>query len=1318
MNNQSNSVGGTTAWGRVSATFLVFLTVLVLTGIASADVPGRRSPAGTSVPNPGAQQQELPNITFPAPYNVFEFPVTCMACHGGTIDQQAGHGGNWAGTTMASAMRDPVFRANQIIANSTVKNSGAGDGAGNLCYRCHSPNGWLSGRFDPKLGGAADGTDTIHSIILSTDDEGVMCETCHRAIGAVTMKRPDLNQTDPVWNMLSGISDWPHAGSPFPQGPGAGNPYGEATLQFHDGMSYGAKYGGNMELSFSDLLLTGTAYTGQTYGVYPWWYTGLIHPPPPGMPATNTNGDVIQYNPDGSLSFQTEAGVTPDAIWGAISPEHSTRISDFVKSSEFCGACHEVTIPVLNHGMPEQRTFTEWKYSAFGRGAVPGMTDTRCQGCHMPVAKHEYADNAQVSLNPDPLLSGWSPYAKDRNIGGGTSFHKFAGANRDLPQMMKVLYPEVDLEVVGAPTGHDPRVFPGMLSDRSTMWDRAQRNTEISLRDAVSVQVTTPPTLTGTNITGNGIWRVRVRVTNNTGHKFPSGYPDGRRMWVSLAVKDAGGSVVYQSGYYDGNSARLYNDATKRGLARARTRSINSASNAVMIYEKATCNDANGDGACDAPVQPSVLNNRIMFDNRIPPLGFTSADYRANGAKFWSYTPGTLKPFEDLTRYPNGQNWDEITYTFTAPPNATLTARAEARYESHSREFMDYLKNAMAALPAADRGPRPEGPPNPLDPNYPLTPTFLSDQIAVTTGTNFATMTDLGGAPLQDNWSGVAYAAWLLTGKGAPFVMAAADTAVTAAPAAPATVTVTSPLNPATGLTDPNAQLVQWSPVAGADGYVVWIRYGANPLTSDWSRLAVVSAPQTQLLNEALNVAKTYVYQVQAFNAFGTSASPLVDPTGAVTAKTPVDLPLPPLNTKVLGVTDHTVALTWYDEADNEIGFIVERQDVPLDRTIPLPNFREVARFTSPNAGPPPGYLNLSGFGGITFTDGTTLPVCTPLPLDPALSGHPNGCYSAAWTALLPGRTYNYRISAYNASGASVPDLPVAATLLGLPPAPTALTAVVFNSRRVDLSWTDNSGSETGFRIERATDAAFTANRTAFTVGPNITTYSDVTVLPSSTYYYRVVAFNANGSSAPSNTATVTTPKDPPPLAPGNLKAAVTPPAPTPPRVSLTWTDNATNETGFTLQRATDPTFPAGGITSFTVGPNVTAFTDTTVTPKATYYYRLFAFNGGGPSAFSNMVMAVTPGQIPEAPTLLKALLITSTSVTLGWVDNSTNEQGFYVERSLDGVTFTRIGTTAANFPRFTNTALKTMTNYWYRVQAFNADGVSAFTDTIQVVTR
>ncbi len=303
------------------------------------------------------------------------------------------------------------------------------------------------------------------------------------------------------------------------------------------------------------------------------------------------------------------------------------------------------------------------------------------------------------------------------------------------------------------------------------------------------------------------------------------------------------------------------------------------------------------------------------------------------------------------------------------------------------------------------------------------------------------------------------------------------------------------------------------------------------------------------------------------------------------------------------------MTLTWFDQDINELGFVVERQMVVPGQ--PLQPFAIIAYLGSPFAGFPTG--------GINWTDGAALPAC---PAD-VVTNVPGtaGCYTANWVALQPGTTYNYQISSYNNFAISPPDLPVAATTLGPPNAPSGLAAVAVPvapaSVRVDLTWTDNSNNETGFTIQRATDAGFTAGLASFTVGANVTVYGDTTVAPTTTYFYRVSASNANGTSLPSNTASVTTPNVPP-LAPSGLTATASDPAPTPPTVTLRWTDNANNENGFTIQRATNAGFTAG-LTTFTINtPNTTTFTDTTVAPVMTYYYRVRAFNGAGFSAWSN----------------------------------------------------------------------------------------------------
>lgn len=1261
--------------------------VLVFTAMAvntvRADVPGGRPAPFGAEPNPGTQEQELANITLPAPYNVFEFTVTCAGCHGGFSDLQTSHFGNWAGTAMANSMRDPIFRANQQIVNQLVLDATGQDGGGNVCIKCHSPNAWYSGRTDPAFGGKGDTSTVEHSILLSTDDEGILCEFCHRAIGNVTMRDPELvgpgyvSANDPVWNMMAGISDWPHAGNPYPNGPADGNPYGDASLQIADGWPYAGKYPGTVQVMSSDVPMAGTTYSGQTYAILA---PGMPQYVPAGQPATNPAGQRIAYAPDGSVSTHLEAPVGPtiDPATGypnyqnqAISLEHPTSGQTldangngaFVTTSEFCGSCHDITVPVLNHGMAEQRTYTEWKYSDYGNEASADYQ--RCQDCHMPEMKAEYSDEAAVTVNADPLLTGWWPYAKDRNPDGGISFHKFEGSNLDLPQMMALLYPEVDMEVVGAPTGNDNRLFGGMLSGRDTMWDRALRNNQVSMStESASIEVLGAPTYNA----ALGKWEVQVKVTNNGGHSLPSGYPDGRRLWVGLTVKDNAGNPVYTSGYYNQDTATLYNDASQTGFKQALTNVIDSADNAVMIYGKVT-------GNC-TPAQciPSVdlLNTTLLFDNRIPPKGFDYSQASAAGVRFWVYEPGTYLPHEDATRYGTGaikNNFDIVTYRFDAAPNAVLTARAELYWQTHTRELMEHLKNNNTSTD------RPQGPPSVFDPNYPLTPSYLSDQIP-----GFASMTDLAGNPLRDNWGGVAYAAWLLTGKGAPYLVVAADTAVTTPPAAPAAVVVDQPWDPdVPNVKEPFTQVISWSPVAGAEGYIVYIRYGINDATASWDKLAIVRGA-TEVVNTGIAVGKTYGYKVVAYNAAGYSA-----PSAVVMATTGVGLPdAPPTGLIVTGSTANSISLAWQESSSNEDFFLIERQDVPM-----VGAFYVVATLPTPHQ---------ATAGGVTWTD----------------------------INLPSGASYNYRVAACNVNGCSTYTAPAVGSTTGLPAAPLTLTATATTGRLINLGWVNGGGLVTGFRIERsvAGPAGPWTNAAFVVTNPAATTYADATVMPNTTYWYRIAAFNLVGSSPYSNIADATTPAEPP-LAPTTLLAAATGNAGAP-TVTLQWTDNSDIESGFAVERALGS---GPGITFVQVAtapantalePSSVIFTDTTgLTPATTYTYRVRAFNAGGNSAYTNAVVIVTVGtEPPQAPEQLRTVKVEKRFITLAWTDKATNETRYEVWRSLNGLNFTQIATLGINATGYQNNGLTPNTTYWYQVRACNATGCSAFSATISAKTK
>ena len=127
-------------------------------------------------------------------------------------------------------------------------------------------------------------------------------------------------------------------------------------------------------------------------------------------------------------------------------------------------------------------------------------------------------------------------------------------------------------------------------------------------------------------------------------------------------------------------------------------------------------------------------------------------------------------------------------------------------------------------------------------------------------------------------------------------------------------------------------------------------------------------------------------------------------------------------------------------------------------------------------------------------------------------------------TGLASGTTYTYRVSGVNAGGTGpAAETSIQTMQLQLPEAPANLTAVAVSKSQINLAWTDTASNEAGFVIERST------NNRAFTmvasVAANATAYSDTGLTGGKRYYYRVKAQNASGQSAPSNTASATTPK-------------------------------------------------------------------------------------------------------------------------------------------------------------------------------------------------
>ncbi|MGH3645645.1 MAG: fibronectin type III domain-containing protein [Micromonosporaceae bacterium] len=126
-----------------------------------------------------------------------------------------------------------------------------------------------------------------------------------------------------------------------------------------------------------------------------------------------------------------------------------------------------------------------------------------------------------------------------------------------------------------------------------------------------------------------------------------------------------------------------------------------------------------------------------------------------------------------------------------------------------------------------------------------------------------------------------------------------------------------------------------------------------------------------------------------------------------------------------------------------------------------------------------------------------------------------------AGNALVTGTSWNGYLSKYERGTADdIVTLRFAAGSAASLVAPNGLTATGISRSQIRLTWNDGAGTEDGFRIERCQGNGCADFAAVATVGHDVTTYTDGGLLPNTQYTYRVRAFNANGVSAYSNTAT------------------------------------------------------------------------------------------------------------------------------------------------------------------------------------------------------
>lgn len=173
------------------------------------------------------------------------------------------------------------------------------------------------------------------------------------------------------------------------------------------------------------------------------------------------------------------------------------------------------------------------------------------------------------------------------------------------------------------------------------------------------------------------------------------------------------------------------------------------------------------------------------------------------------------------------------------------------------------------------------------------------------------------------------------------------------------------------------------------------------------------------------------------------------------------------------------------------------------------------------------------------------------------------------------------------------------------------LIATAASSSRINLAWNSSAGADS-YNAKRSTSNG--GPYTTIATGVSGLTLTSGGLASNTPYYYVVSAVNGGGESPNSAQASATTFADPPPAAPSTLTATAGKR-----KITLHWTDNSGNETGFKIERSADN---ANFAQIATVGAGVVTYTNSNLTSGATFHYRVRSTNASGDSLYSNTASA------------------------------------------------------------------------------------------------
>lgn len=562
---------------------------------------------------------------------------------------------------------------------------------------------------------------------------------------------------------------------------------------------------------------------------------------------------------------------------------HQFDQSLFHRDVDYCGTCHDVSNPAvgdLAHNNGTQSTADPVIYS----GVLGSAVDLKAAFNNFPyqygIVERTFSEY-KASLLPNTLVSNYSSLPADLQTGaiesafissggdyadGSPRYYSCQtchmqpvtgyGANKnglllrtDLPlhDMTGGNYWVPDV-IKYQNTANTLRLGGGLTDLQIAAIDAGKARAQKQLDLAASLDVS-----------GN-----TLKVTNLTGHKLISGYPEGRRMWLNIKWYDSADTLIREDGDYDTITVNINGTPTEvksiinledpntkiyetfPGMTQEWANQLLSLGydpDLALSFDRITgeVNFTLGELAA-LPSGSShktfhfVLNNTIVKDNRIPPYGFDYEEARKRNA--------LPVPADQYGGSPGGtyNYWDSLTLN---PPTGAVYASISLLYQPTSWEYVQFLYEANDG----------------------------SNEFLAQEGNN-----------LLD--------AWLNTGMAEPYVMASTSWGQTLPKPGP--FNKTAPANGATGVS--TSPTLSWETSSGAASYEYCYDMSDNDECLNWTNIG----PSTSIGLSSLDEGTTYYWQVRAKNGSGItyanssatafwSFTTLTSPPGSFSKTSPTD---------------------------------------------------------------------------------------------------------------------------------------------------------------------------------------------------------------------------------------------------------------------------------------------------------------------------------------------------------------------------------------------------------------------------------------------